>query len=196
MKLPANIVSQWITQSSKVLDLGCGNGTLLRQLMDEQHVTAYGVEIGQQQITECIKNGVNVIEKNLDTDLHTFSTNSFDTVIMTQTLQAVHYPDKVIDEMLRIGKECIVTFPNFAYWKARRGLAIGGKMPVSKELPYSWYDTPNIHFCTVKDFENLCKSKNISILNRHFMNNQNQSTWLSTLNPNFFALTAVYRITK
>lgn len=196
MKLPADIVSQWIPKGARVLDLGCGDGTLLEQLQQERHVSGYGVEIGAAQITACVAKGINVIEKNLDTDLPSFQDNSFDTVIMTQTLQAVHYPDKVIDEMLRIGNECIVTFPNFGYWKARTGLALGGKMPVSKELPYSWYDTPNIHFCTIRDFENLCRSKGITILAKHFMNNRLESDILCSLLPNLFALTAIYRISR
>ena len=179
MKLPTDIVSQWITENARVLDLGCGDGTLLEQLKLERGILGYGVEIGSEAITRCIQKGVNVIEKNLDTDLPSFQDNSFDTVIMTQTLQAVHYPDKVIDEMLRIGEECIVTFPNFGYWKARTGLSLGGKMPVSKELPYSWYDTPNIHFCTVNDFEELCQAKGITILAKHFMNNTQQNSLLN-----------------
>ena len=196
MKLPPQIVSQWLQPQAHVLDLGCGDGTLLRQLMDERQASGYGVEIDPGAITACINNGVNVVEKNLDSDLGDFATNSFDTVIMTQTLQAVHYPDKVVDEMLRIGRECIVTFPNFGYWKARAGLALGGKMPVSKELPYNWYDTPNIHFCTISDFEQLCKDKHIKVLNRHFMDNRDTSSKLANCWPNLFALTAVYRISR
>lgn len=196
MKLPAHIIHQWIKEQAHVLDLGCGDGTLLKHLKTERKVTGYGVEIAPERITACIRNGVNVIEKNLDTDLHSFADNSFDTVIMTETLQAVHYPDKVIDETLRIGKEGIVTFPNFGFWKARYGLLFGGKMPVSKELPHSWYDTPNIHFCTVLDFEQLCKENGIKILASHYMNNHGESSWLARKLPNLFALTATYRITR
>lgn len=196
MSFPVDMVPQWIEANARVLDLGCGDGALLKQLKEQLNVSGYGVEIAPDRITACIKNGVNVIEKNLDTDLHSFGDNSFDTVIMTETLQAVHYPDKVLDETLRIGKEGIVTFPNFGYWKARYGIMFGGKMPVSKELPYSWYDTPNIHFCTVLDFEQLCKDKGIRILDSHFMNNNDQSTWLTRKFANLFALTATYRITK
>lgn len=196
MKLPVHIVREWVAQNAHVLDLGCGDGTLLALLKTERNITGYGVEIDPNRITACIQKGVNVIEKNLDTDLHSFADNSFDTVIMTETLQAVHYPDQAIDATLRIGKEGIVTFPNFGFWKARWGLMFGGKMPVSKELPYNWYDTPNIHFCTVKDFEQLCRDKGIRIIASHFMDNRGESSALARRWPNLFALTATYRISK
>lgn len=196
MKLPSALVDSWVTENSRVLDLGCGDGTLLRQLTEERKVSGYGVEINPDHINTCIQNGVNVLEKNLDKDLASFATRSFDTVLLTQTLQAVNKPHVVIDELLRIGKEGIVTFPNFGIWKARLALMAGGKMPVSKELPHTWYDTPNIHFCTVEDFENLCAEKGVTILDRYFIDNQKRTSWLSQTLPNLFAMTAFYRITK
>lgn len=196
MKLPSHLAQQWVAEERRVLDLGCGDGTLLRQLMDERKATGYGIEINPERINACIAKGVNVLEKDLDKDLCSFSDNSFDTVLLTQTLQAVRKPDVLLDELLRIGSEGIVTFPNFGIWKARVGLAVGGKMPVSKELPHEWYDTPNIHFCTVKDFETLCEDKGITVLDRYFLNNTNKASWLSRTAPNLFAMTAFYRITK
>jgi methionine biosynthesis protein MetW len=137
-----------------------------------------------------------VIEQNLDKGLSNFADNSFDTVVMTQTLQAVHYPDEVLDEMLRIGKECLVSFPNFGYWRTRLYLLTKGKMPVSNFMPHSWYNTPNIHFCTVNDFEALCQQKGIRILSRRVMNQHNETTTLGVNWPNLFGATAIYRISK
>ena len=127
-----------------------------------------GVEIDASNIATCIGNGIDVIEQDLDQGLANFADNSFDTVLLTQTLQAVHRPDFVLQEMLRVGKECIITFPNFGHWQARKYLLTRGKMPVSKFMPHEWYNTPNIHFCTVNDFEVLCEQRDISVLHRNF----------------------------
>jgi len=159
IRIDLDIIQQWIAPENHVLDLACGDGTLLKSLKEHKNVEGYGLEIDQEKITAAIANGVNVIEANLDTGLSQFADNSFDTVIMTQALQAMRYPHLVLDEMLRIGKQCIVTFPNFGHWQARIFLLTHGRMPVTKELSYQWYDTPNIHFCTVKDFEVLCAEK-------------------------------------
>jgi methionine biosynthesis protein MetW len=196
MQLPPEVINSWIQPNSRILDLGCGDGALLEQLINEKKVSGYGLEIDPTQITQCIARGVNVIEQNLDKGLGNFSDNSFDTVVMTQTLQAVHYPDKVLDEMLRIGKECLVSFPNFGYWRTRLYLLTNGKMPVSNFMPYNWYDTPNIHFCTVNDFEALCQQKDIRILSRRVLNHNNEATTLGVNWPNLFGATAIYRISK
>jgi|TARA_B110000902_G_scaffold264772_1_gene347123 methionine biosynthesis protein MetW len=196
MQLPPEVINSWIQPNSRILDLGCGDGALLEQLINEKKVSGYGLEIDPTQITQCIARGVNVIEQNLDKGLGNFSDNSFDTVVMTQTLQAVHYPDKVLDEMLRIGKECLVSFPNFGYWRTRLYLLTNGKMPVSNFMPYNWYDTPNIHFCTVNDFEALCQQKDIRILSRRVLNHNNETTTLGVNWPNLFGATAIYRISK
>jgi methionine biosynthesis protein MetW len=156
MRFDLKIIQNWIVQNSRILDLGCGDGTLLERLRDEKGAQGYGLEIGADEISACIAKGLNVIEQDLDRGLGNFADNSFDTVMMTQALQTMTYPHKVLDEMLRVGKECIVTFPNFGHWKARLHLLIHGRMPVSDLLPWEWYDTPNIHFCTCKDFEDLC----------------------------------------
>jgi methionine biosynthesis protein MetW len=159
-------IKQWIKPETRVLDLGCGDGTLLCMLRDELGVTGYGLEIESENIIQCLSKGINVIQRDLDAGLSDFDEQSFDYVIMTQTLQAVHFPDRLFKEMLRVGREGIVTFPNFGYWVNRLQLGFGGKMPVSKSLPAQWYDTQNIHLCTVKDFENLCRAHDIAILER------------------------------
>lgn len=195
MRIDLNEIQHWITQSSRILDLGCGDGTLLKFLIDTKQVQGYGLEIDAAQINLCIEKGLNVIEQNLDRGLGNFADKSFDTVIMTQALQTLHFPHLVLDEMLRVGKECIVTFPNFGHWKARFYLAARGRMPVSDLLPYEWYNTPNIHFCTFKDFEVLCRERNIKVINRQVVNEQSGQT-LKDLMPNLFGETAIYHLSK
>ncbi len=193
MRVDLSIIQDWVATNSRVLDLGCGDGTLMATLRDNKNVGGYGLEIGADEITACIAKQVNVIEQNLDDGLSNFSDNSFDTVIMTQALQAMRFPHLVLDEMLRVGQECIVTFPNFGHWKARWHLALNGRMPVSDLLPYEWYDTPNIHFCTFNDFEVLCREKNIHILNRQVVAEGHLSV-LKDLRPNLFGETALYHL--
>ena len=194
IRIDLDVIQDWVTPKSRVLDLGCGDGTLLKRLMDTKQVEGYGLEIGADQITACIAKGVNVIEQDIDRRLDNFDDNSFDTVIMTQALQAMHYPHLVLDEMLRVGKECVITFPNFGHWKARLHLALHGRMPVSDLLPYEWYDTPNIHFCTFKDFEVLCEQKGINILSRQVVA-EGALRSLKDLRPNLFGETAIYHLT-
>ncbi len=196
MRIDLSIIQAWVAAGSRVLDLGCGDGTLLKNLHDQKQVFGYGLEIDAEQINACIAKGVNVIEQNLDDGLSNFADNSFDTVIMTQALQTLSAPHLVLDEMLRIGKECIVTFPNFGHWKARLHLGLKGRMPVSDLLPYEWYDTPNIHFCTFDDFEVLCRERNITIVHRQVVAESNLDKALTQLNPNLFGVTAIYHLTK
>jgi len=157
-------IKKWIKPGSRVLDLGCGDGTLLAILRDEIGVDGYGLEIEPENIIQCVRKGINVIQRDLDAGLSDFDEQTFDYVIMTQTLQAVHFPDQILTEMLRVGHQGIVTFPNFGNWKNRLQLGFGGRMPISRTLPAQWYDTMNIHLCTVKDFENLCRQHDIRIL--------------------------------
>ncbi len=197
MRLPRDLVQAWIKPEEQVLDLGCGDGTLLRQLIDDKNVQGYGLEIDPHAISQCVTNGINVVEQDLDeVGLANFTDGSFDTVIMNQTLQAVHFPHLMVDEMLRVGKVGIVVFPNFGHWRCRLHLGLRGQMPVSKFLPHQWYDTPNIHFCTIRDFENLCREKNIDIINRRFVNAYGGSTVSARLWPNLFGFIAIYRISK
>lgn len=191
------IIQLWIKEGSKILDLGCGDGQLLAFLQQDRNVKGYGLEIDEEKIAECISNGVNVIEQNLDGDLSNFADKSFDTVIMTQALQVMQRPDHVLEEMTRIGKQAIVTFPNFGHWKTRLYLGLKGMMPVSETLPHSWYNTPNIHLCTFKDFEILCQQKRYRILHRSVTDmNHNRASWLIRKFPNLLGDIAIYRITQ
>ncbi len=188
------IIQRWVQPNSQVLDLGCGAGDLLRYLQDNKQVRGYGLEINPEKITACIRNGVNVIEQNLDDGLDNFGSSSFDTVVMTQALQAVKRPDLLLDEMLRIGREAIVTFPNFGYWRTRLYLLLKGRMPMSETLPYNWYDTPNIHMCTFRDFELLCHEKGIQIKNKTVVDGRHQKRWRIGLWPALLGEVAVYHI--
>lgn len=197
MRADLTIIEPWVRPGTHVLDLGCGDGTLLSHLQEKKNVQGYGIEIDSAQITRCIEKGVNVIQHNLDSKgLKTFADQQFDTVIMTQALQAVRQPDVMLEEMLRLGQQGIVTFPNFGYWRCRQYLLWHGKMPVSKSLPYTWYNTPNIHLCTFKDFEALCKKKGIKILNRTVVDSDFSQSRFAKMWPNLFAEFAVYRITR
>ena len=189
-------IGDWIKENSRVLDLGCGDGSLLEILSNKNQVRGYGLEIDPDSISQCIGRGVNVIEQDLNEGLENFADASFDTVVMMQTLQALRYPHLVLDEMLRIGKQCIVTFPNFGHWRTRADLVFSGRMPVTKRLSYQWYDTPNIHFFTYKDFEALCVERNIDIVNRNFVGGRASDLGLDSIWPNLFAHTAVYRLSK
>jgi methionine biosynthesis protein MetW len=196
MRADLDIIREWIKPNTRVLDLGCGDGELLEHLIHQNQVQGYGLEIDHNNITQCISRGVNVIEKDIDEGLASIKDNSFDSVVMTQALQIMTHPDLIVEEMLRIGKEGIVTFPNFGHWRARFYLAFRGQMPVSKFLPYTWYNTPNIHFCTFKDFENLCYERNIRILNRTVVDNEHRDRWWNHLWPNMLGEIAIYRITR
>ena len=187
------IIKEWIAPGSQVLDLGCGDGTLLRMLRDERQVSGYGMEIDPENIACCIEGGINVIQRDLDAGLGDFDAQTFDYVVMTQTLQAVHFPDRLLLEMLRVGRQGIVTFPNFGYWKNRFQLGFQGRMPVSRALPAQWYDTRNIHLCTVRDFENFCRQKNIRILERMVLDYAHRSRTGIHFLPNLLGEIALYR---
>jgi len=190
------LIQRGVKPGSQVLDLGCGDGSLLKYLRQHKNVRGYGLEINPDNITACIRNGVNVIEQDLDKGLRNFEDGSIDTVIMTQALQAVERPDLLLDEMLRIGNEAIVTFPNFGYWRTRFYLMLKGRMPMSETLPYNWYDTPNIHMCTFRDFEILCREKGIKILNKTVVDDQHKQHWTIRLWPAMLGEIAVYHITR
>lgn len=196
LRIDLDILQQWVPVAGRVLDLGCGDGILLKSLMDNRQIEGYGLEIDADQITACIARGVNVIEKDINEGLANFQDKSFDTVVMTYSLQVLRRPDLVIDEMLRVGKECIVTFPNFGNIRPRTYLMLRGRMPVTKQLSYQWYDTPNIHFCTVRDFEALCHGKGIKILRRETVTQHNPDRYLCHLWPNMFAETAIYHLSN
>ena len=195
MRADLEIIQQWIPADSRVLDLGCGNGELLSWLQEHKNVTGYGLEIDPDNIAACIDKGVNVIEQNLDLGLGNFADDSFDVVVMTQALQVVHYPDKILQEMLRVGRTCIITFPNFGHWRCRWYLARHGRMPVSDFLPYTWYNTPNIHFCTFADFEALCSDMQMTVLDRLAVDRDHQHNLGNRIWPNLLGEIGIYRVT-
>lgn len=196
LRADLKIISDWITSGARVLDLGCGDGTLLAHLQAERNVHGYGLEIDPDNVVSCIAAGVNVLQLDLDAGLTQFADSSFDFVLMTGALQEVQRPDQLIEEMLRIGRQSVVTFPNFGHWKPRFSLALQGLMPVSKALPNRWYDTPNIHLCTVHDFEALCHNKHIEITRRHVVNNAHRSNWGMRALPNLLGEIALYQLRR
>jgi methionine biosynthesis protein MetW len=191
------IISDWIRPGSRVIDLGCGEGALLQHLRDTRGVSGYGLELDPQNIVACLKAGIPVIQVDLDAGLSDYiKDKACDYVVMTQTLQAVYFPAWLLDEMLRVGREGIVTFPNFGHWRCRLQLAFGGRMPVSRVLPYQWYDTPNIHLCTFRDFETLCRNKDIHILERTVVDYAHRGALGMRLLPNLLGEIAIYRFTR
>ncbi|MDR4517685.1 MAG: methionine biosynthesis protein MetW [Nitrosomonas sp.] len=184
-------IANWVKPDTKILDLGCGDGALLKYLQQERNIFGYGVEIDDNNVLNCLKNGINVIQNDLESGLSSFASGSFDYVILSQTLQAMKHTEAIIQEMLRVGREGIVSFPNFGYWKNRIQV-INGHMPVSDALPYHWYDTPNIHLCTLGDFEELCRQCNAKILERRVMNKDRQIEFL----PNLMGKLAFYRFER
>jgi methionine biosynthesis protein MetW len=157
------VISDFIDRNEKILDVGCGDGKLLSFLMKEKKVECRGIELSQKGVNECVKKGLSVIQGDANYDLDDYPDKSFSTVILSQTIQAMIYPEKVIENLIRIADRAIISFPNFGYWKIRKDFVITGLMPKNKVLPFEWYNTPNIHLCSVHDFINLCKKKNISI---------------------------------
>ncbi len=183
------LIANWIKPGAKVLDLGCGDGALLGYLRDTLDVRGYGVEKDDINWLACIKNDINVIQMDLEAGLSGFEAQSFDVVILSQTLQAVQNTEGIVQEMLRVGREAIVTFPNFGYWRHRIQL-IAGQMPVSKNLPYQWYDTPNVHLCTINDFDEFCAKHNIQIEERLVLTDGKPISAL----PNLMGSLAMYRL--
>jgi methionine biosynthesis protein MetW len=189
-------ILRWITPGARVLDLGCADGEFLALLRKQRLARVTGIEIDPDAITVALARGLNIIEQDLDGGLANFPDRSFDMVVMAHALQAVHYPDKILEEMLRVGRECVVTFPNFGHWRCRVHLATRGRMPVSRFMPYTWYDSPNIHFCTVRDFETLCRQRGIRILGQDMIGGEEGGTVLARRWPNLFATTAIYHISR
>jgi methionine biosynthesis protein MetW len=188
------LIRDLINANARVLDLGCGTGDLLANLQTTKNVNGYGLDKDPANIQVCLSKGVNVIEQDLDTGLRNFADNNFNMVVMTDALQAVRDPRGLLREMLRIGEECVVTFPNFGHWRCRLQLGLGGQMPVSKHLPHDWFNTPNIHLCTTQDFEHLCREENFRIIQRRVVNTQYTEHWSIQLAPNLFGSHAFYRL--
>ena len=190
-------ISGWIEKDSTVLDLGCGDSTLLDFLRKNKNVKGYGFEKDIKKVQESISKNISVIQADFNSGLKKyFDKNFFDYALMTQALQENKNPDKIIIEMLRVAKEGIVTFPNMGFWKNRLQLGLLGKMPVSDSLPNNWFDTPNIHLCTFKDFEKLCDDLDITIIEKMVLNSNYESNKLLSLFPNLFGEIALYRFCK
>jgi methionine biosynthesis protein MetW len=181
-------VAQWVTPDARVLDLGCGDGMLLRYLWKERGAKGYGVEIDDAKVGACVKNDVNVLQMDLEAGLSAFEDESFDYVILSQTLQAVRHTEAIMREMLRVGREAIVSFPNFGHWSGRLQV-FGGRMPVSENLPHQWYNTPNVHLCTIADFEDLASTIGVKIIERVVLHKGRTVNAL----PNLMGSLAIYR---
>ena len=163
MKKEFKVIADLLPNNTRVLDVGCGDGALMDFLVKEKNIEVRGLELNQDNVQECIYKGLPVIQGNAETELYQFPKQSFDYVVLSQTLQAFYQPDKVLRELLRIGKSVVVSIPNFGYWKVRTSLLFFGKMPVTKTLPNTWFNTPNLHMCTIKDLFNYCEDQNITI---------------------------------
>ena len=163
MKKEFKVITDLLPKNVRVLDVGCGDGSLMSLLIKQKNIEARGLELVEENVKKCIYKGLSVIEGNAETELHQFPSQSFDFVVLSQTLQAFYNPEKVLKDLLRIGKSVIISIPNFGYWKVRTSLLFFGKMPVTKTLPNTWYNTPNLHMCTIKDLFHFCLEKNIKI---------------------------------
>ncbi|TRZ69761.1 MAG: methionine biosynthesis protein MetW [Rhodocyclaceae bacterium] len=186
------VIAGWVQPGERVLDLGCGDGALLKLLIETRGVHGYGVDIDDANVLAAIANGINVIQSNLDAGLAGFVDGAFDHVVLSRTLQTVRHTQEVLAAMLRVGREAVVSFPNFGYWKNRLAV-LGGRMPVSEDLPYQWYDTPNVRFFTMLDFEALCGEMNFLVRERQVLDEQGR---LVTEEHNFLGSLAVYRIAR
>jgi methionine biosynthesis protein MetW len=190
MRADQAAIAQWVARDSRVLDLGCGDGSLLRYLWQERRAPGYGVEIDDAKVLDCVENDVNVLQVDLESGLSLFADQSFDSAILSETLQTIHRTEFLVREMLRVGREAIVSFPNFGHWGARLQVLFG-HMPVSETLPYQWYETPNVHHCTIADFEDLCRRLGVRIRERLVLHDGKPVTWL----PNLLGSIALYRCT-
>ncbi|MBI0181964.1 methionine biosynthesis protein MetW [Snodgrassella sp. W8158] len=184
------MIFDWITPNSRVLDLGCGDGELLAALVKHKNCQGYGLEINTNSVLAAMQRGINVIQADLEAGLQHFNDNSFDIIVLSQTIQSMQNTENILQEMKRVAAETIVTFPNFGYWRNRLQIALGGHMPVSERMPYQWYNTPNIHWCTLQDFDKLCAKNHLKILQRAVMSgNKRISLW-----PNLLGSLAFYRV--
>ena len=187
-----DVDTSWVAQGASVLDLGCGDGELLARLQCERGSIGYGVEIEDSAVLACLNRGLNVLQGNIESGLNLFDDGAFDVVILSQTLQATRHTEALVREVLRVGKSAIVTLPNFGHWSVRWQLGVGGRMPVSKRLPYQWYDTPNVHFSTITDFDVFCADKGITVERRVALAGGRAITFL----PNVRGETAVFQIRR
>jgi len=192
------IIASLVRPASKVLDIGCGNGELLEYLKSTKNVDGRGIEISQKQVSQAMMKGLSVIQGNAENDLSFYPDQSFDYAILSHTIQATHKPHEILQEMLRVAKYAIVSLPNFAHIKNRLHLLFKGSMPVNKTIPYEWYETPNIHFCSIRDFEKLCKKLNLEIQREIFLTNKHcfKGVFNNKIFANLFAEYGIFAIVK
>jgi methionine biosynthesis protein MetW len=188
-----SIVLDWIPDQSRVIDFGCGDGTLLKILAEKKSVKGYGVEIDAKKINSCIANGVSVIQQDIDAGIQNYIGMGFDIAIMASSIQCLRSPRNAMRNILQVANECVITLPNFGNWELRLGL-LKGKMPSSAQLPAKWYETKNLHLCTIADFEDLCTEESFNIQKKVYLNSRGSSSWLANTFPNLFAAEAVYLI--
>ena len=188
-----SIVLDWIPDQSRVIDFGCGDGTLLKILAEKKSVKVYGVEIDAEKINSCIANGVSVIQQDIDAGIQNYIGMGFDIAIMASSIQCLRSPRNAMRNILQVANECVITLPNFGNWELRLGL-LKGKMPSSAQLPAKWYETKNLHLCTIADFEDLCAEESFNIQKKVYLNSRGSSSWLANTFPNLFAAEAVYLI--
>jgi len=198
IRVDLQLIADMIEPNTRVLDAGCGNGMLLDYLWRFKQVDARGIEISTQGVQACVSSGLSVVQGNVETDLKDYPDGAFDYVILSQTLQAMHEPREVLEQMMRIGKRAIVSLPNFAYWRLRLYMMFKGRMPVSENLPYEWYNTPNIHFCTIRDFVALAKEMNLTIERSLFLDEEGSSKTIgkSVAVANWFGEQGVFLLSK
>ena len=188
-------IKDWIPKESKVIDFGCGDGSLLKDLVDTKNISGYGVEIDHKKIEECISKGLSVIEQDIDSGIQDYEILDFDIAIMASSIQCLINPHIALRKILNLSNKCVVTLPNLGYWRCRLNLA-SGKMPVTPNLPSSWYETENLHLCTIKDFEKLCLDEGFIIEKSIFLNSQQKKGFLASLLPNFYASEGVYLLAR
>jgi methionine biosynthesis protein MetW len=196
MKKEFKVIAELLPNNTRVLDVGCGDGSLMNLLRKNKNIEVRGLELEKNNVQECIYKGLPVIQGNAETELYQFPDQSFDYVILSQTLQAFYNPDKVLKELLRIGKSVIVSIPNFGYWRVRTSLLFFGKMPITETLPHSWHNTPNLHMCSIKDLFNYCDKKNINV-QKVFGVNENKISLIKKNNleiKNFFSKLGIFLI--
>ena len=188
-----DLITEWVEPDSRILDLGCGDGSLLRLLNKKRNTSGYGVDTSIDKTIKSLDNKINIINANINDHMDFFKDKSFDYVILAQSLQVVDNPVSLIKEMLRIGNEVIISFPNMGYWRSRLYLFFKGEMPVTSELPFSWHSTPNIHLCTIRDFKKMCMSNNFQIT-EEVINNANGKNISSSILNNLIGTSAIFRI--
>ena len=193
---PADVIENWVSSGSRILDLGCGDGSILEALKLNKSIDGYGVEIDKENILACIEKGIDVIEQNIDEGLSNFQDKSFDTVLVSQTIQVLKNPKLALEEITRIGHQSLIVIPNFGHWRSRLTVFLGGKMPVTETLPDKWYETQNIHLCTVADFEYLCSELDIVIEEKKILNAKGEVSSISSSWSNLLSSAVIYRLSR